>query len=242
MTYKQISRSGFGKQISSFNNFRNYRTGGIPTPSIIPQGLVLYYDFGNGKCFPNTNTTVSDLSAQANNGTLTNGPVYSTVNNGIITFDGTNDYVSCGNPASLNITSFTICLWVKNTSFSDYQNAIFKGSVYGQYGLIFNVSGDWAIQPNIGADFTGDIVSLNTWNFFAGTFDGTNVTTFRNGIQKTKYAVTQVTSGTVVSIGGDTVSGRYLNGSIGQAIIYNRALTTSEISQNFNATRARYGA
>lgn len=242
MTYKEISRNGKGRQVSSFNNFRNYRKGGIPTPSINTEGLVLYYDFGNGKCFPNTNTTVLDLSAQVNNGTLTNGPVYNRANNGIITFDGTNDSISCGNPASLNVLNFTICVWVRNNSFSNYQNAIFKGSALGgQYGLIFDSTGDWAIQPNIGASFVGDPISLNTWNFFAGTYNGTSTTTFRNGIQKSQYAVAQSSKGTVVSIGADTVNGRYLNGSIGQAMIYNRPLSSSEIWQNFNATRGIYG-
>jgi hypothetical protein len=44
-----------------------------------------------------------------------------------------------------------------------------------------------------------------------------------------------------IKLAQDDAGGRFFNGNISIAMIYNKALTADEIRQNFNATRARYG-
>jgi hypothetical protein len=64
---------------------------GTVAPNIVTDGLVLYLDAANTKSYVSGSTTWTDIAAR-NNGTLVNGPTYSSANGGSIIFDGTNDY------------------------------------------------------------------------------------------------------------------------------------------------------
>ena len=209
------------------------------SPKIVTNGLVLCLDAGNVKSYVSGSTSWNDLTSNQNVGTLTNGPTFNTGSGGSIVFDGSNDYINLGNPSTLNILNFTVCAWAKSSTFTNYQNIIFKGTSTGQYGIALNSSGDWTIQPNTG--FTGDILSLNTWNFFVGTYNGTQITAYRNGVQKQQYSIAQSYFGSIITVGTDTVNSRYFNGNIAQVSIYNRALSATEILQNYNATKTRFG-
>ena len=209
------------------------------SPKIVTNGLVLCLDAGNVKSYVSGSTSWLDLTPNQNVGTLTNGPTFNTGSGGSIVFDGVNDYLNLGNPSTLNILNFTVCAWAKSSTFTNYQNIIFKGTTTGQYGIALNSSGDWTIQPNTG--FTGDILSLNTWNFFVGTYNGTQITAYRNGVQKQQYSIAQSYFGSIITVGTDTVNSRYFNGNIAQVSIYNRALSATEILQNYNATKTRFG-
>lgn len=68
-------------------------SGQIGYRDTITNGLILNLDAANYKSYPGSNTTWTDLSGYRNNGTLTNGPTFSTLNGGGITFDGVDDYV-----------------------------------------------------------------------------------------------------------------------------------------------------
>lgn len=231
-------RGGRGKQTSAFALYRHDRA---PLPGqLINNGLVLYYDFGNGLSYGGTGTSVTDLSSSSNTGTLTNGPTFSTVNDGVLVLDGTNDYVSAGNPSSLNVTTWTIMAWVRPTNFANYRNVFYKGDGSGaQYGIIIDGTGDWTCQPN--TNFSGDKLTLNQWVMLAGTSTGTVSSTYRNGLFIRSQTISSTSKGTVVSIGADTVFTRYFRGEIGVAAIYNRALDSSELTQNFEVFRGRYG-
>jgi len=206
---------------------------------IVTNGLVLCLDAADRNSYVSGSTTWRDV-AGSNNGTLTNGPTFNSSNGGSIVFDGVNDYTNLGNPSSLNILTFTICVWARSSTFTDYQNVIFKGdTIKGQYGIVITSTGDWAVQPN--TVFLGDLITLNTWNFFTGTYDGTKITAYRNGIQKGQYSISQTNSGNIVTIGADTVNTRYFNGNIALTQIYNRALTATEVLQNYNAQKSRFG-
>ena len=89
------------------------------SPPIVTDGLVLYLDAANTKSYPTTGTTWNDLLG-TNNGTLTNGPTFSSDNGGSIVFDGTNDYVSMGNILNSVFAGtnnrFTLTSWVYRNS------------------------------------------------------------------------------------------------------------------------------
>ena len=72
------------------------------SPKIVTDGLVLYLDAANTKSYPGTGTVWTDISRTNNNGTLTNGPTYTSTFGGSIVFDGTNDSVVSAN--TINIT------------------------------------------------------------------------------------------------------------------------------------------
>jgi hypothetical protein len=61
-------------------------------PNIVTNGLVMYLDAANTQSYSGTGTAWNDLTVNGNNGTLTNGPTFSTIRNGAIVFDGTDDY------------------------------------------------------------------------------------------------------------------------------------------------------
>ena len=71
------------------------------SPKIVTDGLVLYLDAANNRSYPGSGTTWTDLSRGGNNGTLTNGPTFNGANGGSIVFDGTNDFIDCGNASNL---------------------------------------------------------------------------------------------------------------------------------------------
>ena len=207
--------------------------------NIVKDGLVLDLDAAKRDSYPGTGTAWNDISGFRNNGVLINGPTFNSGNGGSIVFDGSNDYVNLGNPTSLNILNFTVCIWSKSSTFTDYQNLIFKGDGgAGQYGIAINSLGQWTVQPNV--SFISDTLTLNAWNFLVGTYNGTQITAYRNGEQKTQYSISQTNRGNTITIGGDIVNNRYLNGSISQTLIYNRALSATEVLQNYNATKGRY--
>jgi hypothetical protein len=241
MTNKSISRGWQGKQVSSFGNFRRDRKANNPT--FIPTGQILYYDFGNGLSYDGAASTVNDLSTSGFTGTLTNGPTYDTVNNGVLTFDGVNDYVDAGTSATLNTHPISFCVWAKFKSFTPaLQNVVYNQNASfnrGQYGLIVKSNGTWVCQPNV-TDGT-DVLGVNIWYFFSGVRSGNNTLSYKNG-RLIKTDVQSLTgNGTRLTIGADTNNNRYMDGQVGQVVLYNRVLTNSEILQNFNATRARYG-
>ena len=60
-------------------------------PSIVTSGLVLSLDAADKNSYPGSGTTWADLSGNTNNGTLTNGPTFSSANQGSIVFDGVDD-------------------------------------------------------------------------------------------------------------------------------------------------------
>ena len=94
-------------------------------PSIITSGLVLHLDAGNAASYPGTGTTWTDLSGNSRNGTLTDGPTYSSANGGSIVFDGTNDFVQCS--GSVTVTAATFVAWInRNGTQGTYDGILFS--------------------------------------------------------------------------------------------------------------------
>ena len=79
-------------------------------PNITTDGLVLHLDAANTNSYPGSGTTWTDISGKGHNGTLDNGPTFSSDNKGCIVLDGTNDYISTINLSSF--TTFTIQMWI----------------------------------------------------------------------------------------------------------------------------------
>ena len=90
---------------------------------------------------------------------------------------------------------------------------------------------------------------LNVWQNICVIYDGTqggtdNMKMYVNGIQVGSRDLDQpdfLNSAMPFFVGGDPTAGEFATARIGQVSIYNRALTTQEITQNFNALKGRYG-
>jgi len=224
-------------------------------PSIVSSGLVLALDAGNPKSYPGTGTTWTDLSGRGNTGTLTNGPTYSSANGGSIVFDGSNDYVDCGNSAVFNQSggkSFTVTCWAKFNSTPAAHNPIFnKAATNGTFEYTLGLSSSGSVQWFTSSNGTswvlrdvGETISTGIWYYYAVGFNFNSQVSFAsvNGKQIYTAAQTGIFNGSrAFEIGRHNDPTTTMNGNIAQVSIYNRALSAAEVSQNFNALRGRYG-
>ena len=213
------------------------------SPSIVLDGLVLCLDAGNPKSYPGSGTTWTDLSGNGNNGTLVNGVGYSGDNFGSLVFDGSNDAIDVGN---VNPTSgATFSAWINingaNTNYGGIFNRWGSGGNSFWIGTLNNQSS--SIQVYFNGSLVHNITSLelNTWMLLAVSHTGSNVTSYINSSQTNTNASSLISSTGTTSIGYDINRTNYpFKGNIAQVSIYNRALTASEIQQNYNALKGRF--
>ena len=212
--------------------------------SIVTTGLALCLDAANLRSYPGTGTSWKDVSGNLNNGTMINGPAYNASNLGSLTFDGVDDYVDCGNATSLQLaTTVTLESWCNPTSTSGLGNMIQKDQNSGYRFRIQN--GDlWAYSNGNSALASGAICTNNNWWHCVATFGPSGLICYVNGTQVastgTAYTPSSVTTGNL-QIGCYAPGSETFNGKISIARIYNKVLSATEVLQNFNATRGRYG-
>ena len=224
-------------------------------PTVITNGLVLALDAGDRNSYNSGSLTWFDLTG-TNNGTLTNGPIYNSSNGGNIVFDGSDDYVirSSNYLISSTESNFSIDLWFYMT-----QNPIDSGylvpgliSVNGGVGTIQYMS--FGPLPNRqlklrwfdGAQNgkTGNsVLNLNQWYNVVCAVNNNNILFYVNGIVETIYTGNNLTTrsgdDTQYSI-GNAYYGKFI-GKIANVKVYNKALSATEILQNYNVTKSRFG-
>lgn len=214
---------------------------------VITDGLVLYLDAGFAESYPKGGTTWYDLSGNGYNGTLTNGPTYSSVNGGGIAFDGSNDYVDI--TSNLGIASNIACtldliLKVDTNTSSVVENPIIRigTATTNQMRLLFMRYGNFAISYYAN-DYTFNYtVSINTIYNVTFIENGSGlVSLYINGVLQDSSSLTAPnTSGNSTNIGRWSTN-TFFNGDIYNVKIYNRALSSTEITQNYNALKGRFG-
>lgn len=213
-------------------------------PRANSNSLVLYCDAGNIRSYPGSGTTWNDLSSSNNTSALNNGPTYSSGNNGYITLDGVDDYISVNSNANiLSKTAYTKIAFFYVTTFSTANNII-SGGISGQHAFWLYVSNKlYAGHNGNWATVTGSTtLSLNTWYFGAVTYsNSTGWKLYLNGVEDGSSVDTTTFTGNQEILLGAYGIGNYYSGRIGLVQVYNRALTATEILQNYNATKKRYG-
>ena len=225
-------------------------------PKIVRSGLVLHLDAADRKSYSGSGTSWNDLSGNNNRGTLApvgSPPTFSSSNGGVIVFIAGNEHrCPISNLVNLNNTSATHEIWVRlNNPNSGTSQQIFART--NTSTETFNISKSALNQLNVSyrnAANTQNIVILNTtpstnWVHIMITYNTSILSAYINGVlDTTSSTVTGAlnTGGTfgmtLASIGGPAQS---CDCNIGLARAYNRALSASEVLQNFNATRGRFG-
>ena len=237
-------------------------------PQIVTDGLILYLDAGNTISYPGSGTTWKDLSPTVANGILTNGPTFNNGNGGSISFDGTNDYIDCGRqiPVLTPSLPITIDCWVNVNTGSPlgglvtldsasptvnyYGAAVQIGGTSPNYSVIASYGNGGLDQPSNRQTFaTSTTFSSGNWVHIITVIQSTitNTTVYFNTVSQA--GTTSGTGGAIAwSSTGTTKIGRvwgpgasYFSGKIANVKVYNRALSTTEISQNYNALRSRFG-
>jgi len=215
---------------------------------------VFALDAGLTASYPISGTTWFDLSGNSRNFTLINGPVYSSVNSGVISFDGTNDY------AELNYTlpnnTITVMVWYYSGIFSgqsDLDSLIANDNAGGPgfdirrrtdntFQLI-----DWFASSATLVVATVGSIANNSWYLVVYTYDGSRYETYLNNTKTNDAAVTgpRNTIAQTIHIANEPFFGsggvRALAGFVSEVRILNRALTDTELTTYYNATKSRYG-
>lgn len=229
------------------------------SPNIVTNGLVMMLDAGNDKSYRGTGTSWIDVVG-SNNGTLTNGPTFSSTSGGILNFDGTNDYAASSYDLSWNNTnSVTIEFYARPASLSVYYPILGKGPTNWEWQFNQNNGALEFVYWNTGGGHTnGPTVTIA--NVFTSTTMFASVSMvwnhvdnkyyfYRNGawINTTNWVDASINQNRTdgINIGGAVyqwqTGGNYWPGSLANLRIYNRALTADEVLRNFDTTKGRFG-
>ncbi len=218
--------------------------------SIVKSGLVLHLDAANVKSYPGSGTVWKDLSGNGNHGTLVNGPTYSTADKGNMLLDGVNDSVSSTLSSDIvGNNPWSILIFAKipvSESVAGRQGwLIWKGPANQTANQLISMAvssgkveiAHWAndtVFPN--AD-----IKFDQWGMYSCTFDGSNEYVYVDSIQRgSKTTTLSVITGDLY-FGSRTSTGDFLSMNVADVKVYNRALSATEIKQNFEALRGRYG-
>ena len=219
--------------------------------SIVTSGLVLNLDASNVSSYPGSGTSWFDLSGNGNTGTLTNGPTFNSANGGSIVFDGSNDYVSSFPTQISGVGSKTVSAWIKINKTSRVGLAGIRDGG-SQTGWVFTVNR--TTYGNLTYFHTGGStlevaagIITNTWYNVCVTYNLTSTTAilYLNGVQigSPSTSFTAITPSSFKGVVGneDSAFSDLFSGNIAQTLIYNRALSASEVLQNYNITKAKFG-
>jgi hypothetical protein len=220
----------------------------VDLPGVVTTNLSMFLDAGNASSYPGSGTAWTDLSGNSRNGTLTGGPTYTSADGGSIVFDGTNDFVQCS--GSITATAATFVTWIRrNGSQDDFDGIIYSRSANATgisfFGTTNKISYTWNNAVDTYSWDSGLTIPDLTWCMIAVSVTSTSATAYlcqSSGITSATNTVSH-TSTTLddIKIGQDDLGGRFFTGNIATAMIYDRALSAGEITQNFNALRSRYG-
>jgi hypothetical protein len=209
---------------------------------IVANGLIFNIDAAQLRSYPTTGTTWTDLSGSNFNGTLNNTPTFSSTNGGIFNFDGTNENVTFTTAPSVTIGSANIWFKTSNAGTS-FRCLIARGSSWGIF-LSDNIliTYDWG---NFATRSTGINVANGTWQNVSLTFSQTIGTPSNNAIIYLNGSAVLTTtikfsSSQAFQIASQ-VSTQFFTGDIANAQVYNRVLTATEVLQNYNAVKSRFG-
>ena len=225
-------------------------------PRIVTSGLVLALDAGDVNSYPGSGTTWYDTSGNAYNGTLYSGAAYAARNGGVITFDGTNDYMQLvdglDTPTAVNSTYE---FWCKTTTNKNAEYLkVGTGSVTNSAGemaffYINNImyfikfvsaGGD---RPHINAAYSYNLAD-GEWKHIVGTYEGIASA----GTSRLYYNGVQVGSNSTITYstseaqpGFSQATSYAFAGDLANIRVYSRTLSAAEVLQNYQAQKSRFG-
>jgi hypothetical protein len=231
------------------------------SPAIVTNGLVILVDAANPLSYPGSGTTWADLSGQGNNGSLFNGVSFSSQNGGALVFDGTDDYASVDVNSWIRSTSSAYTF----SSFFYYNGGSSGGAPYSL--MTFPNAGDtndgfwqhlnlgnwlWRTEDNVAGENGGNVeapspFSNGNWYHIATVVKTNSLIFYRNGLlvatisTSFNWANLRNDGDAYLYISTGYGENYYMNGNIGNFQMYDRELSSSEILQNYQALRTRFG-
>lgn len=230
--------------------------------SIVRSGLILNLDAANPKSYLGTGTAWTDISNSNHSMTLVNSPVYS---NGALVFDGLNDHTFAnGTPNDfawtpngvVGMSSMTIEMWVQSSDTAGrFYTKPWNGG--GQYNIWIDPVFFWLSTASGSSQLNfGRSISNGQWTQVVVWADSVNMGYYFNGGEYSGSQVHALT-GDIPSSGNGSIvlglmtlypygegwgglTGHAIAGSLSSCRVYNRVLSTTEVQNNFEATRGRY--
>ena len=230
------------------------------SPKIVTDGLVLCLDAGDGKSYGGSGTTWTDRSGNGYNAIFTGDTNFDSSSNSIA-LDGASDVIQ---RSSLDVgVNFTFNIWAKclaNRTTLVANSYTYSTDNSGLEGVLFNIgNNNTDLFVSLGRDKYGvqsisGYVESNVWFNAGATFDGTSLKLYFNGeevsysspfgnisnISTLTYGIDDLYLGGWKYQGGGYYSADLMQGNIANTQIYNKALTASEVLQNYNATKGRF--
>lgn len=217
-------------------------------PNASESGLVLCLDAADKNSYIGSGTTWNDVSGNDRVGVLTNGPTFNTSNGGYITFDGTDDFTDITFLPQQTDSPLSVFAWVYLTSSP---GAGIASGIWGHYG-VSGVNSHFEMYTSNSRLRLGNINNstlpvfpVGIWTYTGFTSTGTDHIYYVNAQSQATWsgstgAILGNPGGTVHMVGRSD-SGRTWIGHIAHASVYNRVLSPTEILQNYNATKSRFG-
>jgi hypothetical protein len=226
--------------LTYFNSLNTVICTNIDYEEIVTSGLTFLLDAGFTPSYPKSGTSWTDLSFSGNNTTLVNGPTYNSSNGGSISFDGTNDYGNAGTGLRIE-NNLTVAAWVNPSSFANQGNVQCQNSNQG-YRMRFQSDGTFWMYSNGNTITSPSTYSLNNWYYTVGVFSSTGLRMYINGslVQSNSTPFSPSYSFANFIVGGFSTTQELFQGRIANLSIYNRALSATEVLQNYNAQKYRY--
>ena len=231
------------------------------SPKITTDGLILCLDAGNNKSYISGSSTWNDISGNSNSGTLTNGPTYTSSFGGSIVFDAVDDVVNGTIPGTTFTGNFTQCAWIyKTTANTIWQGVFTNSSPQTNYTYLMTFGNGTPEAPfnsvgvnQVGVSNSGVFLDIGThtnqWLYITITKSGSTL-----NIYCYKAGTLLQNSGTITWNAGNFATtnnyqlGRHwaggsialFGGNIANISVYNQSLSSSQILQNYNATKGRF--
>lgn len=200
---------------------------------------LVYTDPGNTASY-NGGTALNNIASLSQSFTLQNGPVASSY---FISYDGTDDQAASTSLSS-TVTEATFIAWVWRNGNQNNFTGIMSVKLSAA-NMVINVTGLGYNWNNATFSWnSGLTIPDQTWSFCAISINSALATACVNGVFSINNVAHSSTSlGNPLYLGTDSPggSGRFLNGRISQAILINKSLTQTELTNYYNATRGRYG-
>jgi energy-coupling factor transporter ATP-binding protein EcfA2 len=251
----------YNRSLTLSEILQNYYQGNIVTSN-----LLVNLDAGNVVSYPGTGTVWNDLSGNGNNFTLYNGVGFSTDNGGCLTFDGTNDYASSSSNINLSSYDYVVVeVFYKCNSTAAamlFEHTSDWNSNTGGFGLATNVDGNNQLtncnHTNHNTEVARNYLMSdnsswnNNLNLYSKISDSTGRLVYVNGGLTSFTATGGYPTGTATSpngsfpnaifyIGSRGGSSSFFNGRISSIKIYGFKINSSQVQQNFNTYRSRFG-
>jgi len=225
----------------------SYRTG----PKIVTDGLVCCLDAADRNSYSGSGGTWIDLTGNGHHGTLQGNTSFSSDNRGGLFCDGSGDYITLGTKNFIT-TDFSVFMWIKPTTATKELYLFSFGYNDSISGLLFrNLSSPYDLTAivrynGINSTHYRTSAQLENGKFYqiGWTRDGSTNNLYVNGESKQTFSNSTQLASCTYDIGWASSrnnTAAYHQGYIYNTMIYDKGLSSDEVTQNFEATKGRFG-